>query len=262
MAVKFIKQMVESTLAPHHRGASVDSPARRSSILHSTPTARGQRVWKPERSGFNSMVAALLTARGRRCSQASHYKDWLASDVNVNDFVTGCQGYRNLGKFLFTKLEPHRIGAHECGETGTPNLSTVNSNRRTFVIFCTLAGGTGSGCLLDFSFLLRPDVSGREYHADLGLPGLLPRGSAETWRSTIARRRMLRGAQGTRFLHESILARWLARFARGPAVGSAMHNGAYLWDPRAVCNAALFKIPGGQQGLLPKAIRLVLSHRS
>lgn len=85
-----------------------------------------------------------------------HYSQWLASGVSYADFATGCQGYRNLGKFLFQKNISEVHSAIRGAESrARSNPATERGSKITFVLFCTLAGGTGSGCLLDCAFLLR-----------------------------------------------------------------------------------------------------------
>lgn len=84
------------------------------------------------------------------------FSPWLASGVSYSDFATGCQGYRNLGKFLFHKNISSIYTAIRGAESrARSNPAIERGSRITFVLFCTLAGGTGSGCLLDCSFLLR-----------------------------------------------------------------------------------------------------------
>lgn len=84
------------------------------------------------------------------------YSQWLASGVSYSEFATGCQGYRNLGKFLFHKNISDIDRAIKGAESrARSNPAAEKGGRITFVLFCTLAGGTGSGCLLDCAFLLR-----------------------------------------------------------------------------------------------------------
>lgn len=87
--------------------------------------------------------------------KSEFYKAWVPQDVPPRDFKTGCQGFRTLGRLLFNM----NLGTVEKGIRDAINRAMnapkLDRTDLTVYLFCTLAGGTGSGCLLDAAFLIR-----------------------------------------------------------------------------------------------------------
>lgn len=154
-AVNLVKELVQSTLAPHTpENAPVMPEAFQFVAFDSASSRPGGLV--PGEEWVQLDGSGLGHGAWDEVRRNPAYSSWLSTDVSYSEFATGCQGFRNLGKFLFHKnINLVRSTIQAAINRATRNLALERSGRITFVIFCTLAGGTGSGCVLDCSFLLR-----------------------------------------------------------------------------------------------------------
>lgn len=110
------------------------------------------------------------------------YKGWLP-DLGRRDFLAGVGGLRSLGRLLFTRnigLFSEKFDAAMNGVLQYPD----HDNRKPLVyVFASLAGGTGSGCLLDACFYIRKAHPQAEILAFLGVLGGKPTDPPENRRN-------------------------------------------------------------------------------
>ncbi len=94
-----------------------------------------------------------------RLKQDPRFRDWAPQHFSGVDFPQGCSGYRTLGRFLFNvNIGKFRAAFRNHYDAA---MQKVEDNPAPVVyVFCTLAGGTGSGCLLDVCFHLRGTYPG------------------------------------------------------------------------------------------------------
>lgn len=154
-AVSMLKTLFEQTFSGHVPDHQPGISPSFQFLAFDSDAARPSNL-EPGREWFQLDGQGLGHGAWDRFRKDPHYSQWLASGVSYSDFATGCQGYRNLGKFLFQKNIADAYAAIRGAESrARANPATERGSKITFVLFCTLAGGTGSGCLLDCAFLLR-----------------------------------------------------------------------------------------------------------
>ncbi|MFD2446858.1 tubulin-like doman-containing protein [Bacillus sp. CGMCC 1.16607] len=82
----------------------------------------------------------------------SHYTDWLSPELLITDGINGASGVRQAGRLLlFTKI-------NQVVQNIEKKIESLleGTNKRLFVFILTgLSGGTGSGCFLDISYIVR-----------------------------------------------------------------------------------------------------------
>lgn len=100
----------------------------------------------------------------------SYYRNWIP-DIDSWDFAMGAGGKRTLGKILFTRnvtgfakhlgAKLQTASSYQLLDDGTP----------TIYIFAGLAGGTGSGAILDACFYIRQNYPEAKIIGVLGVVG-------------------------------------------------------------------------------------------
>jgi hypothetical protein len=97
----------------------------------------------------NAEVGGLLQ---NRSLLEPYITDWLSSELLITDGISGASGIRQAGRLLlFTKIVP----VVQAIEKKIRSLS-VGTNKKLMVFLLTgLSGGTGSGCFLDISYIVR-----------------------------------------------------------------------------------------------------------
>lgn len=97
----------------------------------------------------NAEIGGLLQNR----SQLEPYiTDWLSPELLITDGISGASGIRQAGRLLlFTKI----VQVVQALEKKIRGLS-IGTNKKLMVFLLTgLSGGTGSGCFLDISYIVR-----------------------------------------------------------------------------------------------------------
>ncbi|AEI39492.1 tubulin-like doman-containing protein [Paenibacillus mucilaginosus] len=81
-----------------------------------------------------------------------YIKEWLSPELTITDGINGASGIRQAGRLLlFTKINQ----VVQTIERKIKSLS-VGTNKKLMVFILTgLSGGTGSGCFLDISYIVR-----------------------------------------------------------------------------------------------------------
>ncbi|MBP1992472.1 tubulin-like doman-containing protein [Paenibacillus eucommiae] len=97
----------------------------------------------------NSEVGGLLQ---NRSLLEPYITEWLSPELLISDGISGASGIRQAGRLLlFTKI----VQVVQSIEKKIRSLS-VGTNKKLMVFVLTgLAGGTGSGCFLDISYIVR-----------------------------------------------------------------------------------------------------------
>ena len=104
-----------------------------------------------------------------RLKQDARFRDWAPQHFAGVDFPQGCSGYRTLGRFLFN-VNIAKFQAMFRNHYDAAMMQADQNTRPIVYVFCTLAGGTGSGCLLDACFHLRATYPGLTIFGFLALP--------------------------------------------------------------------------------------------
>jgi hypothetical protein len=88
-----------------------------------------------------------------------YIKDWLSPELNISDGINGASGIRQAGRLLmFTKI----VQVVQTIERKIKSLSVGTNKRLIVFILSGLSGGTGSGCFLDVSYIVR-GIMERDY---------------------------------------------------------------------------------------------------
>jgi len=97
----------------------------------------------------NAEIGGLLQ---NRSILEPYITDWLSNELIITDGISGASGVRQAGRLLlFTKI----IQVVQAIEKKIAMLS-VGTNKKLMVFLLTgLSGGTGSGCFLDISYIVR-----------------------------------------------------------------------------------------------------------
>lgn len=97
----------------------------------------------------NAEIGSLLQNRRQL---ESYITDWLSPELLITDGISGASGIRQAGRLLlFTKI----LTVVQALEKKITGLS-VGTNKKLMVFLLTgLSGGTGSGCFLDISYIVR-----------------------------------------------------------------------------------------------------------
>lgn len=97
----------------------------------------------------NAEVGGLLQ---NRSILEPYITDWLSPEMMITDGISGASGVRQAGRLLlFTKI----VKVVQTIEAKIKTLS-VGTNKKLMVFLLTgLSGGTGSGCFLDISYIVR-----------------------------------------------------------------------------------------------------------
>lgn len=86
------------------------------------------------------------------------YEPWVVKKFPTGAILAGCSGFRNLGRLVLMqnidKVNDQLNNASSQIMTAAAGLQAVMTTP-VIHVFCSLAGGTGSGMVLDLSFLLR-----------------------------------------------------------------------------------------------------------
>jgi hypothetical protein len=97
----------------------------------------------------NPEIGSLLQ---NRSTIEPYIKDWLSPELLITDGISGASGVRQAGRLLlFTKI-------NQVVQTLERKIDAVmeGTGKRLYVFILTgLAGGTGSGCFLDISYITR-----------------------------------------------------------------------------------------------------------
>ncbi|WP_409344072.1 tubulin-like doman-containing protein [Paenibacillus sp. MBLB4367] len=97
----------------------------------------------------NAEVGSLLQ---NRSILEPYITEWLSPELNVTDGINGAQGVRQAGRLLlFTKI-------NQVVQTIERKIKSLceGTNKKLYVFVLTgLSGGTGSGCFLDISYIVR-----------------------------------------------------------------------------------------------------------
>lgn len=104
-----------------------------------------------------------------RLKQDARFRDWAPQHFAGVDFPQGCSGYRTLGRFLFN-VNIAKFQSMFRSHYDAAMMQADENTRPIVYVFCTLAGGTGSGCLLDACFHLRATYPGLAVFGFLALP--------------------------------------------------------------------------------------------
>lgn len=103
-------------------------------------------------------------------AKSERYRDWVAQKMGAQDLGAGCKGSRGLGRFLLQQnIDNFAARIKSAYSTATAARQQGAEKGPVFYIFCTLAGGTGSGCLLDACFHLRAEYARAEIRGFLAL---------------------------------------------------------------------------------------------
>lgn len=104
-----------------------------------------------------------------RLKQDPRFSDWAPQHFAGVDFPQGCSGYRTLGRFLFN-VNIAKFQSTFRSHYDAAMMQADENTRPIVYVFCTLAGGTGSGCLLDACFHLRATYPGLAVFGFIALP--------------------------------------------------------------------------------------------
>ena len=104
--------------------------------LHLTAEGLGGGVWTQKR-------------------QEAQFRSWVPQNLEAPDLAAGCKGYRTLGRFVFQQNIGTFSEKFNAAYNDVTHSSAAGKMKPAVYLFCTLAGGTGSGCLLDACFHLR-----------------------------------------------------------------------------------------------------------
>jgi hypothetical protein len=97
----------------------------------------------------NAEIGSLLQ---NRSTLPSYITDWLSPELLITDGISGASGVRQAGRLLlFTKINQ----VVQTIEMKIKELSKGTNKRMTVFILTGLSGGTGSGCFLDISYIVR-----------------------------------------------------------------------------------------------------------
>lgn len=167
-AVSELKDLYEKTFIAHMREGQETPipPGIQFLCFDSAQTDRPTNL-KPK-DEWHQMVATRLDFK--RLKADPFYANWLPP-VSGHDYTTGAGGQRALGRVLFVR-NIHRFHAELAKK-----METATSYRRLDIaqplvwVFVSLAGGTGSGSLLDACFHIRRYYSGAGVYGTLGVVG-------------------------------------------------------------------------------------------
>lgn len=97
----------------------------------------------------NAEIGSLLQ---NRSTLPSYITDWLSPELLITDGISGASGVRQAGRLLlFTKINQ----VVQTIERKIKVLSEGTNKRLTVFIMTGISGGTGSGCFLDISYIIR-----------------------------------------------------------------------------------------------------------
>ncbi len=97
----------------------------------------------------NTEIGGLLQ---NRTTLEPYISDWLSPELMITDGINGASGVRQAGRLLlFTKI----IQVVQTIEKKINTLSVGTSKKLVVFILTGLSGGTGSGCFLDISYIVR-----------------------------------------------------------------------------------------------------------
>jgi hypothetical protein len=97
----------------------------------------------------NAEIGGLLS---NRSTLPSYITDWLSPELLITDGIAGASGVRQAGRLLlFTKINQ----VVQTIERKIKVLCEGTNKRLTVFILTGISGGTGSGCFLDLSYIVR-----------------------------------------------------------------------------------------------------------
>jgi hypothetical protein len=97
----------------------------------------------------NAEIGSLLQ---NRSTLPSYITDWLSPELLITDGISGASGVRQAGRLLlFTKINQ----VVQTIEKKIKVLSEGTNKRMSVFILTGISGGTGSGCFLDISYIVR-----------------------------------------------------------------------------------------------------------
>lgn len=97
----------------------------------------------------NAEVGSLLQ---NRSTLPAYITDWLSPELLITDGISGASGVRQAGRLLlFTKINQ----VVQTIEKKIKVLSEGTNKRLSVFILTGISGGTGSGCFLDISYIVR-----------------------------------------------------------------------------------------------------------
>ncbi|MED3551041.1 tubulin-like doman-containing protein [Cytobacillus praedii] len=97
----------------------------------------------------NPEIGSLLQ---NRSTLPSYITDWLSPELLITDGISGASGVRQAGRLLlFTKINQ----VVQTIEKKIKVLSEGTNKRMSVFILTGISGGTGSGCFLDISYIIR-----------------------------------------------------------------------------------------------------------
>jgi hypothetical protein len=97
----------------------------------------------------NSEIGRLLSDRSQL---GSHITEWLSPELSMKDGTNGAEGIRQAGRLLlFIKLDKILAVIRK----KITQLLTDSNEKMYIFILSGISGGTGSGCFLDISYMIR-----------------------------------------------------------------------------------------------------------
>ena len=168
-AVGYLKELFDSTFGGKDEPGAFRIPENLKFLGFDSDTEKpGNLVIEQE--WFQLLSEGLGGGVWEKLREEPHYRDWVSQKMPALDLGAGCKGYRGLGRFLFHQNVGRFVERTQKAYDAATSAKVEGAVRApVFYIFCTLAGGTGSGCLLDACFALRANFPAAEIRGFLAL---------------------------------------------------------------------------------------------
>lgn len=172
-AVSKIKTLFERTFAEHMEEGqqSPIPPGIQFLCFDSAASERPPNL--AAQSEWCQMVAQRIDSVLPDLRRQPFYASWLP-DVTGHDYHTGAGGMRALGRLLFSRNIQKFHEKFSEKMNAACRYPRLDSTRPLVCVFSSLAGGTGSGSILDACFYIRRNFPGADVYGFLAVVGGLP----------------------------------------------------------------------------------------
>lgn len=169
-AVGLVKELFDSTFGGKDEPGASRIPENLKFLGFDSDTEKPRNL-VIDQEWFQLRSEGLGGGVWEKLREEPRYRDWVSQKMSALDLGAGCKGYRGLGRFLFQQnVGRFMDSTHKAYAAATSAKIEGAARPPVIYIFCTLAGGTGSGCLLDACFAIRANFPAAEIRAFLALP--------------------------------------------------------------------------------------------
>jgi len=171
-AVSMVKHLFLETFRGRMQAGADELPqCYRFLAFDSTPNA--PQHLSPRDEYFQLSGSGLTPERVKQIANEPGFVSWTKKKFRDLNPTQGCSGFRNLGRFLLWQPDNLQLVSTKIWTAlADANRGLKDVPTPVFYIFCTLAGGTGSGLLIDVCAMIRerfPDPKGARVVLLLGI---------------------------------------------------------------------------------------------